>query len=187
VSDLDRRFYETFAMVLGALIVFSIFIYFLANYISGQTQEQWSKEERATAATALDRTKPVGSVNIAGETPPATATAATEPAAQPAPAPAEAAATTAGVAPAAGGTPSGEDIYNGTCFACHATGAAGAPKIGDKADWGPRIAKGTDTLVQHAINGFQGEKGIMPPKGGRADFSDDAVAAAVKYMVSKAQ
>ena len=82
---------------------------------------------------------------------------------------------------------SGEKIYQATCFACHATGVLGAPKFGDKADWGPRIAQGTDTLVQHAINGFQGQKGIMPPKGGRADYSDADVAAAVQYMVSKAQ
>jgi cytochrome c5 len=82
---------------------------------------------------------------------------------------------------------SGEQVYNTVCFACHATGAAGAPKLGDKADWGPRIAQGEDTLVKHAIDGFQGQKGVMPPKGGRVDISDDAVKAAVEFMMSNAQ
>jgi len=186
VSDQDRRFYETFAIVLGAIIAFTIIIYFVANNISGATQVQWANDERATSSDALDRLKPVGQVVVAGDRVvvtgerPAGGEAAATPAPEAAPA-----ATTASAAPAA--PASGEDIYNGTCFACHATGAAGAPKLGDKADWGPRVAKGTDTLVQHAISGFQGEKGIMPPKGGRADYSDDAIKAAVEFMVSKAQ
>ena len=53
------------------------------------------------------------------------------------------------------------------CMACHGAGVAGAPKIGDAAAWGPRIAKGADTLHKHAIEGFQGQAGFMPPKGGR--------------------
>jgi cytochrome c5 len=185
VSNLDRRFFETFAIVLGALIVFTIVIYFVANHIASGTQVEWAKEERATAADAVERTKPIGQVAIAGETPAAETPAASPPATTGAPAPAEAGAATASAAPAA--PASGEDVYNSTCFACHAVGAAGAPKLGDKADWGPRIAKGTDTLVQHAIAGFQGEKGIMPPKGGRADFPDESIKAAVEFMVSKAQ
>jgi len=80
----------------------------------------------------------------------------------------------------------GEDTYNKTCMACHGTGAAGAPKIGDKADWGPRVAQGKPTLYDHAIKGFTGQKGAMPPKGGAAQLSDDDVKAAVDYMVSKA-
>lgn len=80
----------------------------------------------------------------------------------------------------------GEDTYNKTCMACHGTGAAGAPKIGDKADWGPRVAQGKQTLYDHAIKGFTGQKGAMPPKGGAAQLSDDEVKAAVDFMVSKA-
>jgi len=185
VSDQDRGFYQKFGLVLGALVLFTVFIYFVANHISGATAVEWEKAERATSADAIERLKPVGQVAIAGEKPAGGEAAAPGAAAAPAEAAPAPAATAANAAPAA--TPSGEDIYNATCFACHATGAAGAPKLGDKADWGPRIAKGTDTLVQHAINGFQGEKGIMPPKGGRADYSDDAIAAAVKFMESKAQ
>ena len=51
--------------------------------------------------------------------------------------------------------------------------------------WGPRIAKGIDTLHMHALMGFQGEKGFMPPKGGRVDLSDEEIMGAVDYMVSQ--
>ena len=81
----------------------------------------------------------------------------------------------------------GKATYDSACFACHATGAAGAPKFGDTAAWAPRIAKGMDMLKEHAIKGFKGDSGFMPAKGGRADLSDDAVAAAVEYMASNSQ
>ena len=81
----------------------------------------------------------------------------------------------------------GKATYDTACFACHMSGAAGAPKFGDKAAWAPRIAKGLDVLKDHAIKGFKGDTGFMPAKGGRADLSDDAVAAAVEYMVSSSK
>ncbi len=81
----------------------------------------------------------------------------------------------------------GEKTYKAACFACHGTGAAGAPKLGDKANWGPRIKQGKDTLYTHALKGFKGNKGFMPAKGGRADLSDADVKAAVDYMISQSQ
>lgn len=81
----------------------------------------------------------------------------------------------------------GENTYKMACFACHGTGAAGAPKFGDKAAWKDRIAQGNDTLYKHAIEGYQGSAGFMPAKGGRADLSDADVKAAVDYMVSSAK
>jgi len=101
--------------------------------------------------------KPVGQVNVGSV---------------PAPAPA---AETAAV--------DGESVFKGTCSACHATGAAGAPKVGDKAAWAPRIKQGIDTLLKHATGGYK----AMPPRGGNASLSDEAVKAAIKYMVSKSQ
>jgi len=79
----------------------------------------------------------------------------------------------------------GEAIYNQACMACHAQGVAGAPKLGDTEAWVARIDKGMDTLYDHSINGFQGEAGVMPPKGGFANLSDDEVKAAVDYMVEE--
>lgn len=73
----------------------------------------------------------------------------------------------------------GKGTYTSACFACHGTGAAGAPKLGDKGAWSKRIAQGNATLFDNAINGFKG----MPAKGGNASLSDAAVKAAVEYMV----
>lgn len=103
--------------------------------------------------------------------------AAVMPASEPTPAPAPAA-----EAPAAD-LEKGKAVYGAACFVCHGTGAAGAPKLGDKALWAPRIAQGTDALNMNALRG----KGAMPPKGGRMDLSDADVTAAVAYMVSQGQ
>lgn len=83
-------------------------------------------------------------------------------------------------APAAGGAPrAGDVVYKASCSACHDTGAAGAPKHGDKGDWGSRIAKGKPTLYKHAISGFN----AMPPKGMCMTCSDDEIKAAVDYLI----
>ena len=84
--------------------------------------------------------------------------------------------------PAAGAV-DGKKVFDGTCTACHSTGVAGAPKLGDKAAWAPRVQQGIDTLVQHALQG----KNAMPPKGGNAALSDAEVRAAVEFMVSQAK
>jgi cytochrome c5 len=86
----------------------------------------------------------------------------------------------AAAAPVASGPRSGADVYNTACAACHGTGAAGAPKMGDTAAWGPRINKGLDTLLANAINGING----MPPRGLCMDCSDDELKEAVEHMVN---
>jgi len=77
----------------------------------------------------------------------------------------------------------GEATYKSICFACHGTGAAGAPKLGDKAMWAPRIATGNDALYAAAING----KGAMPAKGGNPALSDGDIKGAVDYMVGQSK
>jgi len=74
----------------------------------------------------------------------------------------------------------GEQVFAGQCSACHASGALGAPKLGDTAAWGPRIKSGFDALVHSALAG----KGQMPPQGG-GDFTDYEIARAVVYMTGK--
>ena len=82
---------------------------------------------------------------------------------------------------AAAGPKDGATVFNSVCGACHNTGAAGAPKVDDKAAWAPRIAQGKDALYKSAIGG----KGAMPPKGGAADLSDDEIKGAVDYVLTK--
>jgi cytochrome c5 len=79
----------------------------------------------------------------------------------------------------------GAATFNSSCFGCHGTGVAGAPKIGDAQAWEQRIKKTLPVLYINAIGGFKGATGIMPPKGGNAALTDDDVRAAVKYMIKK--
>lgn len=77
----------------------------------------------------------------------------------------------------------GAAVYNSGCAACHATGVAGAPKVGDKVAWANRVTQDKELMYDHALNGYQGEAGVMPPKGGFMNLSDDDVKSAVDYMV----
>jgi cytochrome c5 len=85
-----------------------------------------------------------------------------------------------------GGKPAAADgkaVYDKVCFACHAQGLAGAPKLGDKAAWGPRIQQGMNVLLQSVSNG----KGAMPPKAGNPALTDAELRAAVDFMVSQSK
>ena len=104
----------------------------------------------------------------------------------PAPVAAPAPAPVAAAAPVAENT-LGKSVYGKTCALCHAAAVAGAPKPGDKADWGPRIAQGMDVLHKHALEGYTGAKGQMPARGGVATLSDDEVKAAVAFMVDQSR
>lgn len=87
------------------------------------------------------------------------------------------------LAPVAAAAMSPEDRYKASCAACHDTGAAGAPKLGVKPMWTARLAQGEDTLVQHAIKGYN----AMPAKGMCPTCSDDEIRAVVEYMINKAK
>lgn len=115
---------------------------------------------------------------------PAVSAPATEAAPAQAPAVEAPAEAPAAAAPAATGNvdlAKGEQVYGANCVACHGGGVMGAPKLGDKAAWEPRIAKGVDTLHANAIKGLN----LMPPKGGNPALTDDDLKAAVGYMLSK--
>jgi cytochrome c5 len=81
----------------------------------------------------------------------------------------------------------GKAVYDSNCATCHKTGMMGAPKLGDKADWAPRIAQGMPALVSKSIKGFQGKKGMMSPKGGNPKLTDQQVGDAVAYMVGQSK
>ncbi|WP_370980618.1 cytochrome c5 family protein [Agaribacterium sp. ZY112] len=114
----------------------------------------------AVAETIEDRLKPAGDLCMAGDD-----------------------CAAAVVEVAAAGPRSGSDVYGSKCATCHATGAAGAPKLGDAGAWAPRIGQGMDVLYTHAISGFNG----MPAKGLCFDCSDDEVKAAVDHMVENSK
>jgi cytochrome c5 len=80
------------------------------------------------------------------------------------------------------GSRSGEAVFQAVCISCHGSGLLGSPRFGDTAAWGPRIAKGYDALIKHALGGFNS----MPARGGSADLTDDEVARAVAYMANDA-
>jgi cytochrome c5 len=128
--------------------------------------------------TVAKRIKPVADVAIqAGGGAPA-ANAPAPAAIVPAPSP-----PSAPVASAAGRAADGKAVYDRACVACHQAGVAGAPKLGDKAGWAPRIAQGMDTLYMNSLKG----KGTMPPKGGQTALPDADVKAAVDYLVGAAK
>ncbi len=80
----------------------------------------------------------------------------------------------------------GRVVWSGTCIRCHSTGLGGAPLIGHRGLWAPRLAQGLDVLVEHARNGFYGDVGEMPARGGNDDLSDEEVRAAVHFMATRA-
>lgn len=171
------------AMVAG--ILFSVGL-IAAQFVGGGADDAEQVDAAERDAT-VERIQPVAVVNIAGE---AAETAAAEPASEasaPAEAPVENAAAEPAAAdaaaPAAAAAIDGEAIYKASCFACHGTGAAGAPVVGDAAAWAPRIATGKDALLASALGG----KGAMPPKGGAMNRSDEEIAAVVDYMMQSSQ
>jgi cytochrome c5 len=132
-------------------------------YMANQAGANWKAPPPEAPQTAAAST-PASPISTAAAAPAANAAAATV--------------QTAAASPAA--KPDGKKVYDATCMACHATGAAGAPKFGDKAAWAPRIKTGIDALHASALKG----KGAMPAKGGNTALSDADVAAAVDYMVA---
>jgi cytochrome c5 len=159
----DKEFYTTFFLIMGGLAAFAIVLVIIATKLTSDVTEYKPDE------VVVENIKPVGEVYIAGES---------EPEAAPAPAPAADAAATA-----AAGPKSGEQVYNSNCVACHGTGAAGAPKLGDTAAWAPRIAAGMDSLLANATNGLK----AMPPKGLCMTCSEAELQGAVEYMVNNSQ
>ena len=76
----------------------------------------------------------------------------------------------------------GKQVYDAACAVCHGAGVAGAPKFGDSSAWKTRVTKGDEKLYANAINGYIGNAGVMPAKGGRPDLSDNEVRNAVDYI-----
>jgi cytochrome c5 len=158
----DTHFFNSFSLVLGVLIVFAIVLFGVARSIGADTQGEAVLLDPLHLKEVQQNTAPFARVAIAGKDNSALAIV------------------TAPAAGAAADVPTtGEQAFTKVCSACHATGVNGAPKIGDHAAWGPRIAQGKETLYKDAIAG----KGSMPPKGGTT-WPDATIRMTVDYMVS---
>jgi cytochrome c5 len=164
----DRTFFDTFLLVLGILVGVTIGLIIIARIIAANTSVANRAEDPVYQRQVEERIRPVARVAIAGQD----NTALAPPAAA------------AAVAVTAAADLTGEQAYNQACVACHGAGVAGAPKFGDKAAWAPRIAQGMDTLHAHALQGYQGKAGYMPPKGGRTDLSDQSIVNGVDYIIA---
>ena len=162
MSKADDVFLRDFGVILLALTTFTLIVFFTARAIGGSAFEKAQNSPQAV----LDRIQPFGQVRVGESDGVVAAAAPAAPAAEPAAATAE---------------QGGEAVYSMACIACHSTGVAGAPKVGDKATWEPRLAQGMDTLVSTAVKG----KGAMPPKGGHTNLSDAEIKAAIEYMLEK--
>jgi len=154
----DREFLKMFSGLLAALVALTVVIFVLAQMVVGGSALKKTKTVAADKGVA-ERIKPVGELTVSSQVMDSLIPSAN----------------------AAGDA--GKATYEKSCGVCHVAGVAGAPKLGDKAAWKDRIAQGNDKLYTHALKGFQGKVGMMPPKGGNAALSDADVKAAVDYMV----
>lgn len=161
MKDQDSIFFRNFSMLLGFLVLLTIVLAIVSYEMHYDLlgDDDMAKDRSAIAKSI----EPVAQVNTGG------AMVVKEEVKE--------------VAVAFDGSTDGKMIYENVCAACHSTGAGGAPKL-EAAAWATRTTQGMDTMVSHAINGFQGTLGFMPAKGGRANLSDEQVKATVEFMIS---
>lgn len=173
MSKHDDHFFNVFSSVLGILVAITIGLFVLARIVGGGISESQVDSDPLLQRDVTERIKPFGQLAVAGQDNSALTIA---------PPPGAEAQSAAAALPA-----NGEETYTAVCAACHSAGIAGAPKTGDKAAWAPRLAQGAATLHKHAIEGYTGSAGYMPPKGGRADLPDDLIIQAVDYLTEAAR
>jgi cytochrome c5 len=170
VSKQDSQFIGRFSIIVLSLTVLAVILLLLSRGMAAATPITDAQDGSLAAAEA------------------AMAQAIAAAASQPAGAvPASQAATAAPPPRLSANASEGEIVYQQSCLLCHGAGVAGAPKLGDSVAWKPRLAQGRAVMYDHAIRGYTGRAGVMPPKGGRMDLSDSAVQAASEYMILKSQ
>lgn len=167
--DDDQKNIELILLTIGVLVGVAVVIFVIAREANNTNMTRMMQNDSEVQAVVARRIEPVGTLVLDGEAEPDSGVAAVVNAAE---APTKL---------------TGPQVYNQACIACHGGGIGGAPKTGDAASWAPRVAKGMDTLNDHAINGFQGDAGYMPAKGGYVNLSDEEIVAAVQYLVDEAR
>lgn len=169
MSKQDTQFFNIFSIVLGLLVAFTIVMFAFARHVGNVTQVPQVKEDALHLRSVGQRLEAPAKVAVQGQDNSALVIAPV------------------GGAMVAAALPiptSAKEAFETACKTCHGAGVGGAPIAGDKAAWAPRIAQGKETLYKHAIEGFNGTKGVMPAKGARTDFPDELVKAAVDYMIA---
>ena len=165
-----RRFSDYISLVVGILVGVALGLFVLAGFINVNTLNMADRADPEYQAEVLERIKPFGRVALLGETVEedhdVVQVSRVEPVAE---------------------VQTGPQVYNIACIACHGAGIAGAPATGNVEAWQPRIGQGAALLQEHALQGYQGQTGYMPPKGGRLDLSDEEIIAAIDYMVGQSQ
>lgn len=155
MSDYDNNsstFWQLMIAIPGSIIAFTLIIALIANFFGVKTDAELEAPAAAEEAVAV-AIAPVAEVEVAAAVEEGGATAKT-----------------------------GEEIYNSVCMMCHASGMMESPKFGDSGAWSARISQGLDTLVEHAINGYN----MMPARGGSNTLTDEEVKNAVIYMANSA-
>lgn len=165
----DQKFFDMYSLVIGVLAAVALAILVLTMKMQDLTQGVYVRDADEYQQAVLERIRPVGQVYKPGEQLSASAPTVNTPT-QPAP---------------VATVMTGPQVYNSACSACHGAGIGGAPILGDAAQWVERIAQGSDMLKQHALQGYTGSAGYMPPKGGRMDLSDGEIESAVDFMVGE--
>ena len=166
----DQKLYNRYSLLIGVLAAVALGILVVSIKASDLMHGADTRDAGEDQTAVADRIRPFGQIYLPGEEQQAAAPTV-ETAEEPAP-----------VVTAM----SGPQVYNAACLACHGAGIGGAPILGDAAMWAPRIAQGINVLNEHAVNGYTGSAGYMPPKGGRIDLSDQEIRDAVQYMAAEA-
>jgi len=172
VSKQDTHFVNTFSMVIGILVLVAIGIGVFARVVAAHTQETDVVEQRDFEKSVAMRIEPLSQEAIVGQDNTAMAIKPDSP---------------AGSGVVLPIPKDGAQVYEQVCSACHGLGIAGAPKAGDVAAWGPRLAKGKTVLYDHALHGFTGQAGTMPAKGNRLDIPDAIIEQGVDHMMDMAK
>lgn len=170
-QDHDKQFFNTFGIVIGILVAITVIIMAIAGAIASRSVDADNQRNSYAQEQVVERIQPPVQVAVAGGGDSGSAGGGEMVA----------------VSDTGGGDNVGMQTYQRACFACHGTGAAGAPLLGDAADWSARAEQGREVLIRHAIEGYMGERGYMPPKGGQPQLADDAVIAALDYMLEQSR
>ena len=166
----EQKFFDGFMLLIGVWIGAIVGIILFGNFTVGGEGHDEESADHSALDLVDDRIRPVGQVALVGD-------------------------------PDVGVTPvvsvvtdtvraplSGPQVYNDICYLCHAApGVGGSPVLGDSAAWAPRLEQPAELIQDHVINGYQGEAGYMPPKGGRLDLTDEEILEAIDFMLEAVQ